>query len=220
MTQNARFNIRIDRLPYSTPDPQITGAQLLEMAGRRPPDGWSIVAVRAAGCESLRPTETYDLRARGVEDFVTHQSDRTFSFVLDGIKHEWPAPGIDGQWLHQIAGIDDDGQIVTTGNGAERVVSRNERADLNGRGVEHFRSIPAFVIVVNMKPATVRGLSVTFEQIVAIAVANGLPHKDTITYTMTYRKGPGNKPDGILEPGQSVNIRKGMVFNVTATDKS
>ncbi len=42
-----------------------------------------------------------------------------------------------------------------------------------------------------------------------------------ITFTVTYRKGHGNKPEGTVDPeGGCVRIKEGMIFNVTKTDKS
>lgn len=58
----------------------------------------------------------------------------------------------------------------------------------------------------------------TFNEIVALA--EGLPSGQFIVYTITYRRGHGNKPEGTLVEGESVKVKDGMIFNVTATDKS
>jgi Multiubiquitin len=39
-------------------------------------------------------------------------------------------------------------------------------------------------------------------------------------FTVTYRRGEGNKPEGTLVEGETVKVKEGMIFNVTATDKS
>ena len=44
-------------------------------------------------------------------------------------------------------------------------------------------------------------------------------HPDT-TYSVTYKKGPNNKPEGILSPGASVKVKEGMEFNVSSTGQS
>jgi len=46
------------------------------------------------------------------------------------------------------------------------------------------------------------------------------PTGEFICFTITYRKGHGNKPDGNLAEGELVKVKDGMIFNVTATDKS
>jgi histidinol dehydrogenase len=52
-----------------------------------------------------------------------------------------------------------------------------------------------------------------------VALAN-LPTGPNFFYTVTYRRGHGNKPEGTLVEGDKVQIKEGMIFNVTATDKS
>ena len=39
-------------------------------------------------------------------------------------------------------------------------------------------------------------------------------------FTVTYRRGRGDKPEGTLVEGGQVRAKNRMVFNVTATDKS
>lgn len=46
------------------------------------------------------------------------------------------------------------------------------------------------------------------------------PTGELICFTITYRRGQGNKPEGTLEEGESLKLKKSMIFNVTATDKS
>lgn len=41
-----------------------------------------------------------------------------------------------------------------------------------------------------------------------------------ITYSVTYKRGQGKKPEGTLVPGASVKVKEGMVFNVSETGQS
>lgn len=41
-----------------------------------------------------------------------------------------------------------------------------------------------------------------------------------ITYTVTYRRGMGNKPEGSLTAGKSAGVKESMIFDVSRTDKS
>lgn len=59
----------------------------------------------------------------------------------------------------------------------------------------------------------------TFDELVALAF-DPVPTGEFICFTITYRKGHGNKPEGTLAEGESVKPKDGMIFNVTATDKS
>ena len=46
------------------------------------------------------------------------------------------------------------------------------------------------------------------------------PHKETEIFTVQYSHGPKENPEGTLVKGKSVSVEKGMVFDVTRTDKS
>lgn len=59
----------------------------------------------------------------------------------------------------------------------------------------------------------------TFDEVVDLAF-NPRPVGDNIEFTVTYRKGHGDKPEGTLVEGESVKVQDGMIFNVTPTDKS
>jgi uncharacterized protein YabE (DUF348 family) len=72
-------------------------------------------------------------------------------------------------------------------------------------------------IIVNGRQVTVTKGKLTFEEIVALDPT--LPKGDNVVYTMTYRKGEGNK-EGSLNPSEEINIKNGMIFNVTPANKS
>lgn len=76
-----------------------------------------------------------------------------------------------------------------------------------------------FTIIVNGRQKTMTEKELSFAEIVALAFDNP-PTGPNILFTITYRKGEGNKPEGTLVEGESVKIKDGMIFNVTATDKS
>ncbi|WP_375769801.1 multiubiquitin domain-containing protein [Archangium gephyra] len=76
-----------------------------------------------------------------------------------------------------------------------------------------------FTIIVNAEEKRVTGKELTFDQVVQLAFPGG-PQGETRLYTVTYRRGEGNKPEGTLVKGESVKLKNGMIFNVTATDKS
>jgi Multiubiquitin len=75
------------------------------------------------------------------------------------------------------------------------------------------------MIIVNARPKEVTAKELSFAEIVALAF-DSPPIGENIVFTVTYRKGEGNKPEGTLVEGETVKIKDGMIFNVTATDKS
>ena len=49
---------------------------------------------------------------------------------------------------------------------------------------------------------------------------SGLPGGPDIIFTVTYTKGADHRPQGTLVEGQTVKVKDGMIFNVTATNRS
>ncbi|SMD25563.1 multiubiquitin domain-containing protein [Lentzea albidocapillata] len=76
-----------------------------------------------------------------------------------------------------------------------------------------------YEVVVNGRTKIVTTDELTFEEVVGLAY-DPVPSGPNWVFTVTYRRGHGNKPEGTLAPGESVKVKKGMIFNVTATDKS
>lgn len=75
-------------------------------------------------------------------------------------------------------------------------------------------------IIVNGRERTwPKGTEISFEQVVELAFPNQPPNPD-FSYTVAYSKGDDKKPQGSLVAGESVKVKKGMVFNVTQTNRS
>jgi len=80
----------------------------------------------------------------------------------------------------------------------------------------HDKSI---MIIVNAQEKTLTKKELTFGEVVALAFPS--PTGETTVYTVTYRRGDNeHKPEGTLSEGESVKIKNGTIFNVTATNKS
>lgn len=74
-------------------------------------------------------------------------------------------------------------------------------------------------IVVNGREKSVPKDEVTFNELIELAFDNP-PTGPQICFTITYRRGRGNKPEGNLAEGESVKVKEGMIINVSFTDKS
>lgn len=74
-------------------------------------------------------------------------------------------------------------------------------------------------VIVNGRTRQVSGKELTFVQVVNLAFDDAA-FNDVTVYTVTYKRGEGQKPEGTLVEGETVKIKKGMVFNVKRTDKS
>lgn len=74
-------------------------------------------------------------------------------------------------------------------------------------------------IIIDGTPHEVEKDDMTYVEIVTLADPEYPQHPDT-TYSVTYKRGHSNKPEGTLSPGGSVKIKDGMVFNVSRTGQS
>lgn len=60
---------------------------------------------------------------------------------------------------------------------------------------------------------------ITYAEVVTLEFPD-YPQHPEITYLVKYKNGHGNKPEGTLSSGGSVNVKDGMVFNVSDTGQS
>jgi hypothetical protein len=60
---------------------------------------------------------------------------------------------------------------------------------------------------------------ISYAQVVTLEVPDYAQHPE-ITYSVRYKRGQGNKPEGTLAPGASVKVKDGMIFNVSETGQS
>jgi hypothetical protein len=75
-----------------------------------------------------------------------------------------------------------------------------------------------FTIKVNSRTKIVTSKELTFAQV--LALVDNLLQGENVVYSVTYQRGEGNKPDGMLVEGQILKVKEGMIIDVTATDKS
>lgn len=61
--------------------------------------------------------------------------------------------------------------------------------------------------------------AITYEEVVTLFEPSYPQHPET-TYSVKYKRGEGNKPEGTLSAGGSVKTKNGMVFNVSRTGQS
>lgn len=74
-------------------------------------------------------------------------------------------------------------------------------------------------IIVNAEPHEVEKDDIAYNEVVTLAFSDFPQHPER-TYSVTYERGQGNKPTGILSPGGSVKVKEGMSFKVKHTGQS
>lgn len=74
-------------------------------------------------------------------------------------------------------------------------------------------------IVVEGTPHEWPKTDISYAEVVTLEVPT-YPQHPEITYSVKYKNGQGNKPEGILAPGASVKVKEGMIFSVSETGQS
>ena len=106
--------------------------------------------------------------------------------------------------------------------GGKSMQNEQEQIEGSGLGDKDYEEHPdkKTSIIVNGREKFVDTEEVTFDEIVNLAFDDHPPTGEFICFTITYRGGTRPDPEGTLIEGGTVKVRSGMIFNVTATDKS
>ena len=211
--------------PLTVADPVPLGRQILEAAGLKPEDDYSLFGILPTGdFEDVRLDETFDLRQRGAERFIAFLTDRTFRLKMNDAQIVWGEPVMDGGVLYELAKLgNDEAVFLEVRGGQDRLVEPGEPIDLTKPGIERFitgsKVSPTFEIIVNSRPKTVPDRKVSFEQIVQLAFPG--QHAANVVFSMTYRHAASRPHAGELGAGGIVEVKhEGTVFNVTRTVQS
>jgi hypothetical protein len=74
-------------------------------------------------------------------------------------------------------------------------------------------------IVVNGTPHEWPKGEITYAEVITLEIPDYSQHPE-ITYSVKYKNGHGDKPEGGLSPGGSVRVKEGMIFSVSETGQS
>ncbi len=152
-----------------------------------------------------------------------HQHRHEVRIHINGEAYRSPNPTT-GEALYTLGNIPKDFELLREAHG-----DHEDKVVLNGKEIVHLREDEHFysekcqfkdtTIIVNGEKKVVPATELSFDQVVDLAF-NPRPVGPNIVFRLTYRKGPKENPEGTLVQGCIVKIKDGMVFNVTATDKS
>lgn len=204
--------------------PKPTGLQLLEAAGRSPPDGHILLAVLPNGdFEEVGLAEHVPNHGpEASRSFIAFQSDRLYRFTLDGRQMAWGEPRISGAVLTKLLGATDPDKdiVLRNADGTEKIIGPNDHVRLDDKGTEQLVTrVRSYVIFINGKRKTTTKSSLTFEELITLAFENP-PTGDGVQFTIQFTRGPEANPSGTLLEGQSVAIKNGIEFDVTPTNRS
>jgi hypothetical protein len=152
-----------------------------------------------------------------------HEHKHHVRIYINEKPYESPNPTT-GEALYRLGHVQPGFDLFRDARGdKEDPLVENDEEPVHLREDEHFHSGPAqpreYTIIVNGQRKVVITRRVSFNEIVKLAFPTP-PAGANILYTVSYEDGPRVNPQGSLKEGQSVAVKNGMIFNVTATDKS
>jgi len=149
------------------------------------------------------------------------QRHRLVRIHIDQHRYESPSPTT-GEGLYHLGKIAPGSDLYreVEGNREDRPVW-DDSEHIHLREDEHFHSGPAaaITVIVNGRKKEAPGRVLTFMQVVALAF-DPVPSGPDWVFTVTYRKAARKPHEGTLTEGETVTVRNGTIFNVTATNKS
>ncbi len=181
-------------------DPKVTGRQLLEAAGFRPPEEHLLFQVLESGAlEECRLDETVELSKKKTERFIAFKSDRSFRVEVDRRRFEWGAPELTGLIAKQMVGADP----VCTGIWLERrdepdlFIRDNDIVKLEAKGVEKLRTGPVFPLWIEDKEFQWPEQTITTNQIAELGGWD--PSQGVQQIDLTTNEAHTLKPDEVVD---------------------
>jgi len=220
MPDNDQFHYTLDGSEVSTSDPILTGRDIRTNNGLNPASDYVLIQVGDVTTRSVGLEEEIDLRESSSSVFRSFENDRTYTFTVNERGFEWGEEVISAVDIRLIAQIDGEHDLILDSKG-DQLIEDDDVVRLKGKGVERIISRPSetICIVVNTVDEYVSPGRLTFEQLAKLAFPDTEVTPNT-EYTVSYRKGPRSNPTGSLLAGESIKLKKGMIFDVSETDKS
>ncbi len=220
MANATRYQYRLNEQVFETNDPAVTGRDVRAQAELVPVSDYTLIQLGDRTTRSVGLEESIDLNGDLMPEFLSFSGDRIFSLTINERGYEWGAEEIPVSAIRRHAAIPDDHELILDSEG-DRVLEEDDVVRLKSKGVERVRSRPAeqICIIVNTRQKFVAPGRISFAQLVVLAFPD-LPIGPNTAFTVSYRKGRGDNPEGTLIEGETIKVKKGMVFNVSATDKS
>jgi hypothetical protein len=150
---------------------------------------------------------------------------KALHLIIDGRPFEWRDQYITGAEVRKLGQIPADCEIFLAIKKPrqDEVVLDDTRIDLARTGIEHFfhlKPIETPVIInVNGREKKWDKRQISYQEVVHLAFPDDQDNGVTL-YTVTYKRGPEQNPEGTMVKGDKVYVKHKMIFNVTPTDKS
>lgn len=219
--EEGSLRIVIDGRDFVLGKVALTGRDILAAVEADPDASDVLIRIDGGRARLLAPDEQL-VPAGGEAHFRVHRKGALRYLKVDERFWEWGAPAIGEHDIREIAGISDDVVLHLVGGDPLRTCGL---VDLTVDWVPAVVSNPdtsralTVPVVVNGRSQHLAKAEVSFEDLVALAYPDRPPALSEM-FTVTYRHGPADRPEGSLAPTQTMRSISGASYNVTATDKS
>jgi len=139
-TARSELNINVDGTHIRVDQPVVSGRQVLEVAGKVPPDDFIVYWLSKDNVlQDLGLDHTVHLHEHHVERFLTFDDDRSFRFEIDGKREDWGCPTITEETLLKLASVGADVRVwLEQKDQPHRLIAPGESVDLSMPGIERF----------------------------------------------------------------------------------
>lgn len=218
----ASYEITLNGKKYTFQNPEPTPIEIMDAVGIDSMTN-ALILIRPGEQNRILPyDENQDLRQPGIENFTFASTKRRYEAYVDETAVYFDNSDPTGEdLLHAIGKNSKDYALTQILPGVDDVfIASQQRVDLKKLGIERFTAVikGEVTIFVNTIDHKVHGFEISFEEVVQLAYS--APASPEKTYTVKYRNGTPNRPEGSLVAGGKVRIKEGMIFNVTRTNKS
>lgn len=76
-----------------------------------------------------------------------------------------------------------------------------------------------FELSVNSRVKLWNKKTISYDEVIILAFGS-VSSDPNVSYTVAYKKGDNNKPEGTMVKGDEIKVKNGMRFNVTQTNRS
>lgn len=203
-------------------DAELTGRDVLALGGFRPASDYSTIVYTGLGTQALGLDESIRINVEQPPVLRIFEGDRLFRALLNEREIVWGRSEITAAELRIIGQVPDDQDLFLDSHG-DRSIPDDGSVHLRREGVERIRSGDpedrAVDVILNGEKVTVQKGRLSFAELTKLAFP-GLFGRDQVCFTVSFSRGPKRRREGVLLEGGKIRVVEGMVFNVSATDKS
>lgn len=171
--------------------------------------------------ELVKANVPIDLARPGLEQFFIK---RVLPYFINGVKFESSSQYIRGKRIRLQGNIPADQEIylMIEKPWEDELIEDHTWVNLARPGIEQFvsRAIDhKIILIVNAKEKSWNKKSISFEEVVALHYGSFDPNPQ-LSYSVTYKNGPKENPDGIMTLGETLIVKNKMNFHVSRTTQS